>query len=41
MAVVGTTNAVFVLLKPGVVYQENVGSFVVETADNSGKPVIR
>jgi len=41
MAVVGTVNAVFVVLKPGVVYQENVGSFVVETAENSGKPVIR
>jgi hypothetical protein len=41
MAVVGTTNAVFVVLKPGVVYQVNVGSFVVETADNSGKSVIR
>ena len=41
MAVVGTVNAVFVVLKPGVVYKENVGSFVVETAENSGKPVIR
>jgi len=39
VAVVGTTNAVFVMLKPGVMYQENVGSFVVETAvDNSTKP---
>lgn len=41
MAAVGSVNAVFVVLKPGVVYQENVGSFVVETAENSGKPVIR
>jgi len=41
MAVVGSVNAVFVVLKPGVMYQENVGSFVVETAENSGKPVIR
>lgn len=42
MAVVGSVNAVFVVLKPGVVYQENVGSFVVETAtDNTGKAVPR
>lgn len=42
MAAVGSVNAVFVVLKPGVVYQENVGSFVVETAtDNAGKPVSR
>lgn len=42
MAAVGSVNAVFVVLKPGVVYQENVGSFVVETsADGRGKPVIR
>ena len=42
MAAVGSVNAVFVVLKPGVVYQENVGSFVVEAvADNAGKPVRR
>lgn len=41
MAAVGSNNAVFVVLKPGVVYQVNVGSFVVEPAENSGKPVIR
>lgn len=42
MAAVGSVNAVFVVLKPGVVYQENVGSFVVETStDDRGKPVIR
>ena len=42
MAVVGSVNAVFVVLKPGVVYQENVGSFVVETvADNAGKSIPR
>jgi len=42
MAAVGSVNAVFVVLKPGVVYQENVGSFVVETAvDNTGKSVRR
>jgi len=30
------------VLKPGVVYQENVGSFVVEAAaDNAGKPISR
>jgi len=41
MAAVGSVNALFVVLKPGVVYQENVGSFVVETAENAGKQVIR
>jgi len=42
MAVVGSVNAVFVVLKPGVVYQENVGSFVVEAAaENAGKPTAR
>ncbi len=42
MAAVGSVNAVFVVLKPGVVYRENVGSFVVETAvDNAGKSVPR
>jgi len=42
MAAVGSVNAVFVVLKPGVVYQENVGSFVVEAAtDNAGKPTSR
>ncbi len=30
MAAVGNNNAVFVTLKPGVVYQENVGSFVLD-----------
>jgi hypothetical protein len=30
MAAVGNNNAVFVTLKPGVVYKENVGSFVAE-----------
>jgi hypothetical protein len=30
MAVVGTQNAIFVVLKPGVVYQQDVGSFVVD-----------
>jgi hypothetical protein len=37
MAVVGTQNAIFIVLKPGVVYQENVGSFVVDAAD-AGNP---
>jgi hypothetical protein len=41
MAAVGSVNAMFVVLKPGVVYQVNVGSFVVETAENTGKPVSR
>ncbi|HXT16072.1 MAG TPA: carboxypeptidase-like regulatory domain-containing protein [Gemmatimonadaceae bacterium] len=30
MAVVATQNAIFVTLKPGVVYQQDVGSFVVD-----------
>jgi hypothetical protein len=30
MAVVGNNDAVFVTLKPGVTYQENVGSFVLD-----------
>ncbi|HEY4133554.1 MAG TPA: hypothetical protein VGM50_23240, partial [Gemmatimonadaceae bacterium] len=30
MAAVGNNDAVFVTLKPGVVYQENVGSFVLD-----------
>jgi len=39
MAVVGTQNAIFVVLKPGVVYQENVGSFVVDsTQKTSARP---
>lgn len=29
MAAVGNNNAIFVVLKPGVIYQENVGSFVI------------
>lgn len=31
VAMVGATNAVFVVLKPGVVYQQDVGSFVLDT----------
>lgn len=31
MAAVGNNDAVFITLKPGVVYQENVGSFVDDT----------
>jgi len=39
VAAVGATNALFVVLKPGVVYQQDVGSFVVETSDQgSSKP---
>ncbi|MEP6496218.1 MAG: carboxypeptidase-like regulatory domain-containing protein, partial [bacterium] len=33
VAQVGATNALFVVLKPGVVYQQDVGSFVIETSD--------
>jgi len=29
MAAVGNNNAIFIVLKPGVIYQENVGSFVI------------
>jgi len=32
MAAVGSVNAIFVVLKPGIVYQQDVGSFVVEQA---------
>jgi hypothetical protein len=31
MAAVGNNDAIFVTLKPGVVYQENVGSFVLDS----------
>jgi hypothetical protein len=31
LAVVGNNNAVFVTLKPGVIYQQDVGSFVMDT----------
>jgi len=30
MAAVGSTNAIFIVLKPGVVYQQDVGSFVLD-----------
>lgn len=33
MAVVGTNDAIFVTLKPGVTYVENVGSFVITEAE--------
>jgi hypothetical protein len=29
MAAVGSNDAIFIVLKPGVIYQENVGSFVI------------
>lgn len=32
---VGTQNAIFVVLKPGIVYQQDVGSFVLDTPDRS------
>jgi len=35
MSRVGTQNAIFVVLKPGVVYQQDVGSFVLDTPDRS------
>lgn len=36
MAAVGNNNAIFITLKPGVIYQENVGSFVI-SADEEAK----
>jgi hypothetical protein len=33
MAAVGSNDALFILLKPGVAFQENVGSFVVDAAN--------
>jgi hypothetical protein len=33
MAAVGSVNAMFVVLKPGVIYKQDVGSFVLETTD--------
>ncbi len=43
MAVVGSINAMFVTLKPGVVYQQDVGSFVIDlpapgTVTRTGAP---
>jgi hypothetical protein len=38
MAAVGNNNAIFVVLKPGVVYQMNVGSFVAEPAAAPTRP---
>jgi hypothetical protein len=39
MAVVGTQNAIFIVLKPGVVYQQDVGSFVVDQPEQAvGRP---
>jgi hypothetical protein len=36
MAAVGNNNAIFVVLKPGVVYQMNVGSFVMDQPVKKG-----
>jgi hypothetical protein len=38
MAVVGSVNALFVVLKPGVEYVQDVGSFVVETTADRPNP---
>jgi hypothetical protein len=38
MAVVGSVNALFVVLKPGVEYQQDVGSFVGDTITELPKP---
>lgn len=32
MAAVGNNNALFVVLKPGIMYQQDVGSFVIDTS---------
>ena len=34
MAAVGSTNAVFIVLKPGVEYKQNVGSFVLDPTEH-------
>jgi hypothetical protein len=34
MAAVGSVNAMFIVLKPGVVYKQDVGSFVLEATDH-------
>jgi hypothetical protein len=33
MAAVGNNNAIFVVLKPGVVYEQDVGSFVISETE--------
>ena len=38
MAAVGSVNAMFVVLKQGVVYQQDVGSFVVDSAEKPSTP---
>jgi hypothetical protein len=38
MAAVGSVNALFIVLKPGVDYVEDVGSFVVETTSDKPNP---
>ena len=38
MATVGSVNALFVVLKPGVEYVQDVGSFVVETTSDKPNP---
>lgn len=35
MAVVGNNNAIFITLKPGVIYQQDVGSFVISEAEEA------
>jgi hypothetical protein len=38
MAAVGNNDAVFVVLKPGVIYQMNVGSFVLDEPASKSRP---
>ena len=35
MAAVGNNNAIFITLKPGVIYQQDVGSFVISEAEEA------
>jgi hypothetical protein len=37
MAAGGNNNAIFIVLKPGVEYKENVGSFVLDLATETKK----
>jgi hypothetical protein len=37
MAAVGNNNAIFIVLKPGIDYVENVGSFVLDLSTDKAK----
>lgn len=38
MAAVGSTNAIFIVLKPGVTYKQDVGRFVLDPVEQHAKP---